>query len=132
MSEPCHPIDWRMRGFPILQSPGVCSNSCLLSQCCHPTISYSATLISFCSQYIPASGFFSNELALPIRWTKCWSFSCSISPSKEYLGIFSFRINGFDILSIQGTLKSLLQQHSSKALILWHSAFLWSSSHIHI
>ena len=66
---------------------------------------------------------FSNELALRIRWPKYWSFSFSISPSNEYSGLISFRIDWFDILAVQRTLKSLLQHHSSKASILWHSAF---------
>ena len=65
---------------------------------------------------------FSNELALGIRWPKYWSFSFSISPSNEYSGLISFRIHWFD-LAILGTLKSLLQHHSPKASILWHSAF---------
>ena len=62
---------------------------------------------------------FSNELALRIRWRKYWSFSFSISPSKEHSGLISFRIDWFDLLAVQGTLKSLLQHHSSKASILW-------------
>ena len=66
---------------------------------------------------------FSNESVLSIRWPKYWSFSFSISPSNEYSGPFPFRIDWFDLLAIQGTLKSLLQYHSSKASILWHSAF---------
>ena len=66
---------------------------------------------------------FSNELVLCIRWPKYWSFSFSISPSDEYSGLISFRIEWFDILALQGTLKSLLKYHSSKASIPWHSAF---------
>ena len=66
---------------------------------------------------------FSNESALRIRWPKCWSFSFSISPSNEYSGLISFRIDLFDLLAVQGTLKSLLQHHSSKASILRCSAF---------
>ena len=66
---------------------------------------------------------FSNESALLIRQPKYWSFSFSISPSKEYSGLISFRIDWFDLLAVQGTLKSLLQHHSSKASILQHSAF---------
>ena len=67
---------------------------------------------------------FSNESVLCIRWPKYWSFSFSISPSNEYSGLISFRIDWFDLLAVQGTLKILLQHHSSKALILQHSAFL--------
>ena len=66
---------------------------------------------------------FSNELALHIRWPKCWSFSFNISPSNEHLGLISFRMDWLDLLAVQGTLKSLLQHHSSKASILWSSAF---------
>ena len=66
---------------------------------------------------------FANESVLRIRWPKYWSFSFSISPSNEYSGLISFRTNWLDLLAIQGTLKSLLQHHSSKASILWHSAF---------
>ena len=67
---------------------------------------------------------FSNESALHIRWPKYWSFSFNISPSNKYSGLISFRIDCLDILVVQGTLKNLLQHHSSKASILWHSAFL--------
>ena len=66
---------------------------------------------------------FSKELALPIRWPKYWNFSFSISPSNEYLGLISFRTDWFNLLAVQGTLKSLLQHHSLKSSILWHSAF---------
>ena len=66
---------------------------------------------------------FSNESALHIRWPKYWSFSFSISPSNEYSGLISFRIDWFDLLIVQGTFKSLLRHHSSKASIRWHSAF---------
>ena len=66
---------------------------------------------------------FSNESALHIRWPKYWSFSFSTSPSNEHPGLISFRMYWLDLLAVQGTLKSLLQHHSSKASILWHSAF---------
>ena len=72
----------------------------------------------------PSIRVFSNESVLRIRWPKYWSFSLSISPSKEYSGLISFRINWFDLLAAQGTLKSLSQHHSSKASIPWSSAFL--------
>ena len=71
----------------------------------------------------PSINVFSNESALRIRWPKYWSFSFSISSSNEYSGMISFRIDWFDLLSVQGTLKSLPQHHSSKASILWRSAF---------
>ena len=66
---------------------------------------------------------FSNESTLRMRWPKYWSFSFSISPSSEYPGLISFRMDWLDLLAVRGTLKSLLQHHSSKASILWHSAF---------
>ena len=72
----------------------------------------------------PSIRVFSNELALCIRWPKYWSFSFSISPSTEYSGLISFRMDWLDLLVVQGTLKNLLQHHSSKASILQHSAFL--------
>ena len=79
---------------------------------------------------LPRTRVFSKESALCIRWPKYWSFSFSISPSKEYSGFISFRIDFFDLLEVQGTLKSLLQHHSSKALILWCSdLFMVQLSH---
>ena len=71
----------------------------------------------------PSIRVFSNESARHIRWSKYWSFSFSNSPSNEYSGLISFRIDWFDLLAVQGTLKSLLQHHSSKVSILQHSAF---------
>src|SRR5574337_1211194 len=71
----------------------------------------------------PSIRVFSNESVLHIRWPMYWSFSFSISPSNEYSGLISFRMDWFDLLAAQGTLKSLLQHHSSKASTLWHSAF---------
>ena len=71
----------------------------------------------------PSIRVFCSELALPIRWSKYWSFSFSISPSNEFSGLISLRIDCFDLLAVQGTLKSLLQHHSSKASILWFSVF---------
>ena len=71
----------------------------------------------------PSIRVFSNESVLRIRWPKYWSFSFNISPSNEYSGLISFRMDWSDLLAVQGTLKSLLQHHSSKASILWCSAF---------
>ena len=71
----------------------------------------------------PSIRVFSNESALRIRWPKYWSFSFSIHPSNEYSGLISFRTDWLDLLAVQGTLKSLLQHHSSKVSILWCSAF---------
>ena len=80
------------------------------------------------SSVVPFSSFpgirvFSSESVLHIRWPKYWSFSLGISPSNEYSGLISFRVDWLDLLAVQGTLKNLLQHHSSKASILWHSAF---------
>ena len=83
---------------------------------CHPLFLLSAIP--------PSSRVFSKESVLHIRWPKYWSFSFSISPSNEYSGLISFRIDWFDLPAVQGTLKSLLQNHSSKASVLQHSAFL--------
>ena len=81
---------------------------------CHPLL--------LLPSIFPSIRVFSNDSALHIRWSKYWSFSFSISPSNEYSGLISFRMNWLDLLAVQGTLKSLLQHHSSKASILWHSA----------
>ena len=82
---------------------------------CHPLL--------FQPSIFPSIRVFSYESALPIRWPKYWSFSFSISPSSEYSGLISFGIDWLALLAVQGTLKSLLQHHSSKASILWHWAF---------
>jgi len=96
-------------------TPGVYSNSCPSSQWCHPTISSSIVRLSSCLQSFSASGSF--------LVSQFWSFSFSISPSSEYSGLISFRMHWLDLLAVQGTLKSLLQHHSSKASILQRSAF---------
>ena len=139
-------MDCSTPGFPIPPTPGVHSNSCPLSQWCHPTISSSVVPFSYCFQSFPASGsfqmsqfftsggqsirvsastsvlpsirVFSKESVLRSRWPKYWSFSFSISPSNEYSEFISFRIDWFE------TLMSLFQHHSSKASILQCSAFL--------
>ena len=106
-------------------TPRVYSNSCPMSRWCHPTISSSVVPFSSCLQSLPASGTF-----LHIMWPKYWSFSFSISPSNEYSGLISFRIDWLELLGVQGTLKSLLQHHSSKASVLWGSAlFIVQTSH---
>ena len=97
-------------------TPWAYSNSCPLSRWCHPTISSSVAPFSSC-----ISDF--SESVLCIRWPKYWSFSFPISPSSEYSGLISFRMDWLDLLAVQGTLESLLQHHSSKASILRHSAF---------
>ena len=117
---PCEPQHAR----PLCPStPGVHPNLCPSSQWCHPTISSSAVPFSSCPQSIPASGFFSSESAFHIRWPKYWSFSFNLSSFNEHPGLISFRMDWLDLLAVQGTLKSLLQHHSSKASILRFSAF---------
>ena len=114
-------------------SPRVCSNSCPLSQWCHPTISSCRPLLLL-PLIFPSIRIFSSESVLRFRWPKYWSFSFSISLSNEYSQLISFRIYRFDLLTVQGTLKSLLQHHSSKVPILRYSIqlSLWSNSHIHM
>ena len=79
----------------------------------------------------PSLGVFSNESVLRNRWPKYWNFSFSISPSNEYSGVISFRINWFYLLAAQGTLKSLLQYHNLKASVLWCSVFMVQLSHLY-
>ena len=103
---------------------GAYSSSCPSSRWCYPTI----CLILFCPLLLLPSIFsnirvFSKELVLHIRWPKYWSFSFSISSSNEYSGLISFSMAWLDLLAVQGTLENLLQHHSSKASILWCSAF---------
>ena len=105
-----------------LPSPRACSNSYPVSQWYHPTISSCHPLL-FLTPISPSIRVFSNELALHIRWSKYQSFSSSNSPSNEYSGLISFRMDWLDLLAVQGTLKRLLRHHSSKASILWLSAF---------
>ena len=100
-------------------TPRVHPNPSPLSWWCHPTISSSVIPFSSGLQSFPATRVFSNESAFHIRWPKYWSFSFSISPSNEYLGLISFRMDWFYLLAVQGTLKSLLQYHILKASILW-------------
>ena len=105
-------------------TPGVYPNSCPLSQWCHPTIH-----LILCHPLLlqpsifPSIRVFSNESTLRIRWPKYWSLSFNISPSNEQPGLISFRMDWLDLLTVQGTLKSLLKHHSSKVSILRHSAF---------
>ena len=103
-------------------SPGVHSKSCPSSQWCHPAIPSSVVPFSSCPNP-PSIRVFSNESTLRMRWPKYQSFSFSIIPSKEIPGLISFRMDWLDLLAVQGTLKSLLQHHSSKASVLQFSAF---------
>ena len=105
-------------------TPRVHPKPCPSSWWCHPTISSSNVYpLLLLPLIFPSISVFSNESVLCIRWPKYWSFSFSISPSSEYSGLISFRMDWLDLLAVQGSLKSLLQHHSSKASILWCSAF---------
>ena len=112
-------------------TPRACSDSCSIESVmpsnhlilCHPFL--------LLPSIFPRIRVFSNESVLHIRWPKYWSLSFSISPSNEYSGLISFRMDWFDFLAVQGTLKNLLQHHSSKASILQRSAFFIVHSHIH-
>ena len=109
----------------------------LLKLMCIESVMPSNHLILLCPLLLlpsifPSIRVFSSESVFCIRWPKYWSFSFSISPSNEYLGLISFWMDWLDLLAVQGTLKGLLQNHSSKASILWHSAFFRVQlSHIH-
>ena len=118
----CDPMDCNRPGFPVLHL-----SWSLLKLMSMESVMLSNHLILCCPLLLLPSTFpsirvFSNESALCIRWPKYWSFN--ISPSNEYSGLISFRMDWFDLRAVQGTLKSLLQHHSSKASILQHSAFL--------
>ena len=123
----CNPMDYIQHARLSCPSStaGACSNLCPLSHWYHPTISSPVIPFSYCLQSFNLSQHqgLSNESALRIRWPNNWSFSFSISPFNEFSGLISFRIDWFDLLAVQGTLKSLLQHHSSKASILHCSAF---------
>ena len=112
-------------------TPGVHQHPYPLSQWCHPTFSSSVfhPLLLLSSNF-PSIRVFSNESALCIRWPKYWSFSFNIGPFNEHSGLISFRMDWLDLLAVQGTLKSLLQHHSSKSSILQCSAsFIVQLSH---
>ena len=101
-------------------SPGVCPSSCPLHQWCLPAISDALFLLP---SILTSIKDLSNDLSVSIRWPNYRSFSFSISPSSEYSGLISLKIDWFDLLAVQGTFRCLLQHHSSKASVLWHSAF---------
>jgi len=126
----CNPSDCSTPGFPVHQQLPVCSNSCPSSQWCHPTISSSVVPFS-CLQSVPAPGSFPMSRFF-ISGDQSIGASASASvPSNEYSRLISFRMDWLDLLAVQGTLKSLLQHHSSKTSILWCSAFFTSNAHIH-
>ena len=101
-------------------TPRVHTNSCPSSRWCHLILGCPLLLLP---PVPPSIRVFSNESTLPMRWSKFWIFTFSISPSKEHPGLISFRMDLLDLLAVQGTLKSLLQHHSSKEAILRHTAF---------
>ena len=102
-------------------SLGVCPNSCSLHQWFRPAIS-SSDALSLLTSIFPSIMVFCNESPVFIRWPKYWSFSYSISPSNDYSGLISAKIDWFDLLAVQGTFRSLFQDHSSKASVVLHSA----------
>ena len=146
------PQDWKRSIFIPIRKKGnanECSNYCTIAHISHASKIMLKILQVRLQQYVnqelsnhltpchpllllplifPSIRVFSN---LQIRWPKYWSFSFSISPSNEYLGLISFRIDWLDLLAVQGTLKSLLQHHSSKASFFGTQLPLWSNSHIH-
>ena len=114
-------------------TPRANSNSCLSSQWHRPTISSSVVSFSSCPQSFATSESFQMSQFFYIRWPKYWSFNFSICPSNEYSGLMFFMIVWLDLLAVEGTLKSLLQHHSSKASILWSSTFcMVQISHLHM
>ena len=119
----CDPMDCSTSGFPVHhQLLGLLKlmSIVLVMPCNHLILCHPLLLPP---SIFPSMRVFSNESLLHIRWPKCWSFNSNISPSNEYSGLISFRMDWLDLLAVQGTLKSLLQHHSSKASIIWCSAF---------
>ena len=124
----CNPMNCSTASFSVLEEFGL---FCPISQSLLKFMSIESVMLSnyliICCPLLllpsifPSTGVFSNESVLPFRWPKYWSFSFSISPSSEYLGLISLRMDWFDFLAVQGTVKSLLQLHSSKSSILSHS-----------
>ena len=113
-------ISWSLLKFMSLESV-MPSNHLIL---CHPLL--------LLPSIFPRISAFSNESVLPIKWPKYWTFSFNISPFNEHSGLISFRMDWLDLLSVQETLKSILQHHSSKASVLRHSTFFMSNTHIHM
>ena len=123
MSDSLQPHEWQHTRPPCLSpTPGVYSNSCPSSRWCHPAISPLSSPSPTGPNPSQHQGLF-QWINLRMRWPKYWSFSFIISPSNEHPGLISFSMDWLDLLAVQGTLMSLLQHHSSKASIFWHSAF---------
>ena len=123
-------MDHSTPGFPVHHQLSELTQTS--SQWCHPTISSSVILFSSCLQSFPASGSFPMSWFFVSKWPKYWNFSFSISPSNEFSGLISFRMNWLALLAVQGTLRSLFQCHSSKASILRCSFFIVQLSHPHM
>ena len=125
VSDPLRPYEpQHVRPLYPSPTPGIHPNPRPLSRWCHPTISSSIVPFSSCPQSFPTSGCFQMSQLFASGGQGIGSFSFNISPSNEHPGLISFRMDWLDLLAVQRTLKSLLQHHSSKASILWHSAFL--------
>ena len=118
----CKPTDYSTPGFSVLHHLPKLAQLMFIESLTPSTVSSCHPLLLLPSVF-PSIRIFSNDSALHIRWPKYWSFSFSISPSNEYSGLVSFRIDWLDLLAVQGTLKSLLHHHSSKASILRCSVF---------
>ena len=122
VSNSLQPHGLQQPGFPVHHQLPEFTQTCPLSRWCHPTISSCRPLLLL-PLIFPSVRVFCNESVLCIRWPKYWSFNFSISPSNEYSGLISFRMDWLDLCAVQGTLKSLLQYPSSKASVLWCSVF---------
>ena len=117
----CNPMNCSTPGLPVhCQLPSLLKLMSMVMPSSHLILGHPHLLPPW---IFPSIRVFSNESALSIRWPKYWNFSFSISPSNEYPVLISFRMDWFDLLAVQGTLKSLLQHHIWKASIPWHSAF---------
>ena len=119
----CDTVDWRTPRFPVFTVSLSLLKLVSIEAVMLPSHLILCLLLLLLPSIFPSIRVFSNESALHIRWPKYWSFSFRISPSNEYSRLISLRIDWFDLLAAQGTLKSLFQHHSSKASILQHSAF---------
>ena len=124
----CDPMDYSTPGLPVYHQLPEFTQTHVhwVGDATQPSHSLSSLVLP--PSIFPSIRVFLNESVLCIRWPKYWSFSFSMSPSSEYSGLISFRMDWLDLLAVQGTLKSLLQHHSSKASILRHSAFFISPS----
>ena len=120
---PCNHMDCSMPGSLVHHQLLECTQFMSITSVMPSNHLILCCLLLLLPSIFPSIRVFSNELVLPIRWPNNWNFSFSISPSNEYSGLISFRMDWLDLLAVQGTLKSLLQHHSSKASILQHSAF---------